>query len=203
MAFSPLSAVQGCTCFAAAAAFVVGSDGPSPCSLDASVASFVTLAFTPLCAVQGCASALLQPLSSSSALMGRRRARLRRASPVSLRWRFYRCARCRAASALLQPLPSSSALMGRRRARSTRASPASIRWRFYRCARCRAVQVLCCSRCLRRRLWCGPSPCSLDASVASFATLGFLPLCAVQGRMCFAAAAAFVLGSRPLPCSLA
>eukprot|EP00964_Phaeocystis_antarctica_P035830 scaffold20486_cov47-Phaeocystis_antarctica.AAC.1 len=66
--------------------------------------------------------------------MGRRRARSTRASPASLRWRFHRCARCRAASALLQPLPLPSALMGRRRARSTRAPPASLRWRFYRCA---------------------------------------------------------------------
>ena len=39
------------------------------------------------------ASALLQPLSSSSALVGRRRARSTRASPASLRWRFHRCVR--------------------------------------------------------------------------------------------------------------
>ena len=56
------------------------------------------------------ASALLQPLSSSSALVGRRRARSTRASPALLRWRFYRCARCRAATALLQLLSSASAL---------------------------------------------------------------------------------------------
>jgi len=52
-------------------------------------------------------------------------ARLRRASPASLRWRFYRFARCRAARALLQPLSSPSAL-GRRRARSLEASVASF-----------------------------------------------------------------------------
>eukprot|EP00964_Phaeocystis_antarctica_P145036 scaffold110979_cov67-Phaeocystis_antarctica.AAC.1 len=75
------------------------------------------------------ASALLQPLPSSSAMVGRRRARSMRALPASLRWRFHRSPRCRAACALPQPLPSSSAL-GRRRARSTRASPASLRWRF-------------------------------------------------------------------------
>eukprot|EP00964_Phaeocystis_antarctica_P054447 scaffold32004_cov65-Phaeocystis_antarctica.AAC.2 len=48
-----------------------------------------------------------------------------------------------------------------------------------------------------------PSPCSLNASVASFVALAFPPLCAVQGCMCFAAAAAFVVSSGgPLPCSL-
>eukprot|EP00964_Phaeocystis_antarctica_P041581 scaffold23777_cov36-Phaeocystis_antarctica.AAC.1 len=46
LAFPPLRAVQGCKCIAAAAAFVVGSDRPSPCSLDASVVSFVTLALS-------------------------------------------------------------------------------------------------------------------------------------------------------------
>eukprot|EP00964_Phaeocystis_antarctica_P164830 scaffold143722_cov235-Phaeocystis_antarctica.AAC.1 len=96
-------------CFAAAAVFVFGPGGPSPCSLNASVASLVKLEFPPLCAVQGC-NALLQPLPLSSAL-SRRRARSTRALPASLRWLvFYRFARCRAASALLQPLPLSSAL---------------------------------------------------------------------------------------------
>ena len=69
LSFPPLCAVQGCMCFAVAAAFVVGSRGPSPCSLDASVASFVTLTFLPLRTAQGCASALLQPLPSPSALV--------------------------------------------------------------------------------------------------------------------------------------
>ena len=73
-------------------------------------------------------------------------------SPATIRWRFHRSPRCTAASALLQPLSSPSAL-GRRRARSTRASPASLRWRFYRFTRCTGLQVLCRSRCLRRRLW--------------------------------------------------
>ena len=73
-------------------------------------------------------------------------------SPATIRWRFHRSPRCTAASALLQPLSSPSAL-GRRRARSRRASPASLRWRFHRCARCTGLQVLCRSRCLRRRLW--------------------------------------------------
>ena len=127
LAFPPLCAVQGCKCFAAAAAFVVGSDGPSPCSLYASVASFVTLAFLPLCAVQGCKCFAAAAAFVVGYGVGRRRARLTRASPASLRWRFHRFARCRAASALLQPLPPSSALMCRRRARSTRASPASLR----------------------------------------------------------------------------
>ena len=51
---TPLCAVQGCMCFAAAAAFVVGSGGPSSCSLDASIASLVTVAIPPLSAVHGC-----------------------------------------------------------------------------------------------------------------------------------------------------
>ena len=117
------------------------------------------------------ASALLQPLSSPSAL-GRRRARSTRASPASLRWRFHRFARFRAASALPQPLPSSSALVGRRRARSTRALPASLPWRFHRCARCRAAcalpQPLSSPSAFGRR-----RARSLDASVASFVTLAY------------------------------
>eukprot|EP00964_Phaeocystis_antarctica_P062201 scaffold37253_cov42-Phaeocystis_antarctica.AAC.1 len=100
-----------------------------------------TLALLPLHAVHRAASALPQPLPSSSALVGRRRARSTRALPASLRWRFHRFARCRAACALPQPLSSSSAL-GHRRARSTRASPASLRWRFDRFARFRAAGAL-------------------------------------------------------------
>ena len=243
--FPPLRAVQGCKCIAAAAAFVVGSDGPSPCSLDASVASFVTLAFPPLRAVQGCkcfaaAAAFVVgsdgPLPCSLARRERRQLRYAgvstasrgaglhvlyysrclcrlgsRPSPCSLARRerrqlryagvFHRFARFRAASALLQPLPSSSALMGRCRARSRRASPASLRWRFHRCARCRAacalLQPVSSSSALGRR-----RTRLTRASPASY-TLVFLPLRAVQGCMCFAAAAAFVVGFRPSPCSLA
>ena len=147
-------------CFTAAAAFVVGSR-PSPCSLARRERRQLRYAgvFHRFARFRA-ASALLQPLPSSSALMGRCRARLRRALPASLRWRFHRFARCKAASALPQPLPSSSALVGRRRARSRRASPASLRWRFHRCARCTGLHVLCRSRCLCR-LGSRPSPCSL------------------------------------------
>ena len=99
-------------------------------------------------------------------------------SPATIRWRFHRSPRCTAASALLQPLSSSSALVGRRRARSTRASPALLRWRFHRCARCTAacalLQPLPSSSALGRR-----RARSLDAGVASFVTLAFLPLRAV------------------------
>eukprot|EP00964_Phaeocystis_antarctica_P078910 scaffold49104_cov81-Phaeocystis_antarctica.AAC.1 len=79
--FPPLCAVQGCMCFAAAAACVVCS-GPSPCSLYASVASFVTLAFPPLCAVQGCKC--FAAAAASVVGSGRRRARSLYASVVSL-----------------------------------------------------------------------------------------------------------------------
>ena len=45
------------------------------------------------------------------------------------------------------------------------------------------LHVLCCSSCLRRRLYAGAAR-SLDASVASFCMLALSPLCAVQGCMC-------------------
>ena len=86
-------------------------------------------------------------------------ARLRRASPASLRWRFYRCARCRAASALLQPLSSSPAL-GRRRARSLEASVTSI----YSLAflTLSAVQgCKCFTAAAALAVGSRPSPCSL------------------------------------------
>ena len=53
--------MQGCSCFAAAPVFVVGST-PSPRSLDASVASFYMLALPPLCAVQGCSCFAAAPV---------------------------------------------------------------------------------------------------------------------------------------------
>ena len=147
LSLQPLSAVQGCTCFAAAAAFVLGSGGPSPCSLEASVASIFTLAFPPLRAVPTvptrcrAASALLQPLSSFLAL-GRCHARFRRVSPASHTLAFLPLSAVHGCNGLLQRLPSSSALVGRRRARSTRASPASLRCRSHRCARHRAASAL-------------------------------------------------------------
>merc|ERR1712166_732318 len=98
-------------CFAAAAAFVVGSDGPSPCSLDASVASFVTLAFLPLRAVPGCkcfAAAAASVVGSDGPSPCSLYASV--ASFVTLAF-LPLCAVQGCASALLQPLPSPSALV--------------------------------------------------------------------------------------------
>ena len=187
--------MQGCVCSAAASVSSSSALGRRRArSLEASVASFVTLALPPLSAVHRAASALPQPLPSSSALVGRRRARSTRALPASLHWRFHRCARCRAACALPQPLPSSSALMGRCRARSLDASVASFVTLAF--PPLRAVQG--CKRLAAAAafvLGSGSSPCSLEASVASIFSLALPPLCAVQGCMCLAAAAAFVVSA--------
>ena len=134
---------QGCKCFAAAAAFVVGSDGPSPCSLDASVASFVTLAFSTALRGAGlqvhcCSRCLRRRLWWAVAVLAQcERCQLRYAG-VSTAVRGAQGCKCFAAAAAFVVGYG----VGRRRARSMRASPASLRWRFHRFARCKAASAL-------------------------------------------------------------
>ena len=195
---------QGCKCFAAAAAFVVGSGGPSPCSLDASVASFVTLAFSTALRGAGlqvhcCSRCLRRRLWWAVAVLAQcERCQLRYAG-VSTAVRGAQGCKCFAAAAYFVVGSGVWAV-----AVLARRERCQLRYAGISTASCGAgLQVLRCSRCLRRRLRCGPSPCSLDASVASFVTLAFPPLRAVPGCKCFAAAAASVVGSDgPSPCSL-